>query len=350
MQICTSQKTTRQRTRWKRIKKKYPLPAKLHIQIWVRRHAPYSQNYDLALFLSECTHGPSCQKCNPGTAIAQTYAPSAEAAEPSLTRHDRSPFPLLKLPRAIRYRIAECVFQVDEGLDWQWTAAHPLQKCGTFRDLRAANALAYTCRQLHNELSGLIFNMNVLNFDASRIYAYMPQTKHTPSIATALYAFEFFWLKSTPELRQRVQCVRFCANWTAFDSFDLSLHKWPLMVRESMPHLQSCTTWTKKDYRSYRRLNELAQSSLHVLVCPLDWKMPSKSAYPKLWPIQLDTFVAFTEGLEIDERDGRFGGGERQWRMMPYFRGLEEDLSFFCYYVSFSAYALKVREWCLHGF
>ncbi|KAF2014447.1 hypothetical protein BU24DRAFT_410193 [Aaosphaeria arxii CBS 175.79] len=261
-----------------------------------------------------------------------------------------TPFPLLKLPREIRRRIAEYALYTVEGLDWQWIAAQPLKKCGTFRDISVINALPSVCKQLYQETSDLVFSINILNFDASCIYGYIPEIQHPPDLSTALYAFEFFWSKCPANVRGGVQRIRMCTTWTASQAFDLALCHWPTDVRNSLGHTSFAVTRSRKEEKNYRILSELSQSRLHFMIAPLDWRLPGRGERPKSWRMQLDRFVAFAEGLKEDELLGWFGSPTRKWKITPYHRNCEADLEFMCSYVAFTQYTDRVKEWCSEGF
>jgi len=111
------------------------------------------------------------------------HSVSEPASDQFRFARDSSPivcrFPLMDLPAELRVMIATYVLYVPEGHEWTWTTYRrrrhvaTLQGCGLGEKPEELNALALTCRVIHQEIKGLILKINVIRFSLHKSHSYV---------------------------------------------------------------------------------------------------------------------------------------------------------------------------------
>lgn len=114
----------------------------------------------------------------------------------------------MDLPIEIRQIIAEFVLRSDNPLEFKWVAYAATKMKGIFEGLRRLTALTRTSKQVHIELSNMVWRVNTFYFDSNMdlnlprdsCVAYIPQDPE-PRIREAV---KFFARKVRP---QRPGCI-----------------------------------------------------------------------------------------------------------------------------------------------
>jgi hypothetical protein len=248
----------------------------------------------------------------------------------------------MELPTELRIMIATYVLHVPGGLQWIWSNYLKGPKVATLMHhahyhsvrLEDANALARTCKQLREEIQGLIFSLNVIRFNLHSMHINrVPQRCHRVSsglssnleaIGEALNFLVRFVPRETQSKLKRIEfrlsVEDLQTNWRRIDRLNSSMQHLQLVLRISDWSLQLLEFYRLKKIKQLEEEGEPVVSEHEQMVQRIDDFMTKgqqlQQYVREVWP-QTRKWRAYPQPIFDDETPKiRAYMSDEKWNMI----------------------------------